>query len=298
MAESGEAAAMMVWFDKIFRRMTAWQVHAFCWAFIFFLGLLDYRTGVEASFSVFYLLPISVVAWYVKNPSCYAYSVLAAIVWDASNVLAGEVLSMPIFYVWNGTVRLAFFLTVSSLLQQLRALLDRERELSRRDYRTGLLNTRAFREALEAEHSRSTRKERPLGLAFIDLDNFKKVNDEMGHAEGDRVLVEVARTLEKHLRRSDIIARMGGDEFAVILPECSLVDAGQVAEKLVSCLRELSARESWPVTASVGVVVNETPAAQDNLTALVRSSDHLMYRVKEQGRNSFVVEPYSTAIHA
>lgn len=289
---------MTIWFDRIFRRMTAWQIHAFSLAFIFFLGMLDYRTGVEASFSVFYLLPISVVAWYITNPVCYAYSFLAAIVWDASNVLAGEVLSMPIFYVWNGTVRLAFFLTVSSLLQQLRRLLEKERELSRRDYRTGLLNTRAFREALEAEHSRSTRKERSLGLAFIDLDHFKKVNDEMGHAEGDRVLVEVARTLESNLRRSDVIARMGGDEFAVILPECSLEDAALVADKLVNCLRDLSARESWPITGSVGVVVNETPSSSDNLTALVRSSDHLMYRVKEQGRNSFVVESYTTAVHA
>lgn len=284
---------MMVWFDRIFRRLATWQIHIFSVAFISFLGLIDYQTGVEVSFSVFYLLPISIVAWYIKNRSCYGYSVLAAVVWDTSNVLAGEVLSLPIFYIWNGTVRLAFFLTVSSLLQQLRALLDRERELSRRDYRTGLLNARAFGEALQAEHSRSARKERPLGLAFIDLDRFKKVNDEMGHAEGDRVLVEVARTLEAHLRRSDTIARMGGDEFAVILPECSLGDAGLVAEKLVDCLRQLSLRESWPVTASVGVVVNEAPATSDDLAALVRSSDHLMYRVKERGRDSFLVESYS-----
>lgn len=283
---------MIVRFDRFFRKMKSWQVHVFSLFFILMLGYLDYSTGVEASFSVFYLLPISVVAWYIPNHSCYLYSLLAAIIWDYSNVLAGEFLSLPVLYFWNGIVRLFFFLTVSDLLQRLRRLLDRERALSRRDHCTGLWNSRAFLETLKAEHSRSARTSRPLGLAFIDLDHFKSVNDTMGHAEGDRVLVEVAHTLKENLRRSDVIARMGGDEFAIILPECDIDDAHQVAEKLVNCLRALSAQQGWPVTASVGVIVHEIPHPSDDLADLVRRSDHLMYQVKEQGRDSFLVCPY------
>jgi diguanylate cyclase (GGDEF)-like protein len=280
-------------FDRILRHRTALQLHVLCLFLVLFLGYVDFLTGPELSFSVFYLLPIGVMAWYVPSRACYIYSVFAAVVWDTSNILAGEELSLAVFYLWNGFVRLAFFLTVSTLLRRLHRLLQRERDLSRKDFCTGLLNARAFFEALAAEHSRSARKGRPLGLAFIDLDKFKKVNDEKGHAEGDRVLVMVARALQANLRRSDVIARMGGDEFAIILPECSLQDARGVAAKLVTCVSDLSAREGWPVTASVGMVVQESPAPTDDLDHFLKSSDVLMYQVKEQSRNSFLVQSYA-----
>ena len=263
-------------------------MHLLCSLAILGLGYLDYETGVEASFSVFYLLPISVMAWYVDSRACYLYSFIAAVVWDYSNVLAGEVLSLPVFYLWNGSVRLAFFLTVSSLLRQLRELLKREREFSRRDYRTGLWNARAFKEHLAVEHVRALRDGHPFSLAFLDLDHFKSVNDTMGHEEGDRVLLEVAQTLKATLRRSDIIARMGGDEFVVILPDCAIESAKQVADKIVHSIRGMSQQHNWPVTASVGVLVHSTPQRDDNLKELLRLSDELMYRVKQQGRDSFI----------
>lgn len=280
---------MLVAFDRVLRRLTPAQVHLACSVVILVLGTLDYQTGVEASFSVFYLLPISVMAWYVNSPACYFYSLVAAVVWDYANVLAGEVLSHPIFYVWNGSVRLAFFLTVSSLLRQLRAQLDREREFSRRDYRTGLWNARAFKEALAVEHTRALRQKTSLSLAFLDLDHFKSVNDTKGHDEGDRVLAQVADTLKAIVRRSDVIARLGGDEFVIVLPGCDSAAAEQIGEKLVQAIRTMSKEQGWPVTASVGVLVHPDPRAEDDLKALVRLSDQLMYRVKEQGRDSFVV---------
>ena len=280
--------------DRALRKLRPIQVHLLCSLSILGLGYLDYETGVEASFSVFYLLPISVMAWYVRSTACYYYSLIAAVVWDYSNVLAGEVLSLPVFYIWNGSVRLAFFLTVSSLLRQLRRQLDREREFSRRDYRTGLWNARAFKEALSVEHARAIRSKHAFSLAFLDLDHFKTVNDTMGHEEGDRVLHEVAQTLTSQLRRSDVIARLGGDEFVVILPNCGLESATQVGEKLVSIIREMSRVQSWPVTASVGVLVHSNPQRDDNLKELLRLSDELMYRVKQQGRNSFVVAESGT----
>lgn len=279
----------MIYLDRVLRKLKPLQVHLLCSLAILGLGYLDYETGVEASFSVFYLLPISVMAWYVNSYACYLYSVMAAIVWDYSNVLAGEVLSLPAFYIWNGSVRLAFFLTVSSLLRQLRDLLRREREFSRRDYRTGLWNARAFKEHLAMEHLRALRHEQPFSLAFLDLDHFKAVNDTMGHEEGDRVLLQVAETLKAGLRRSDIIARLGGDEFVVILPDCGLEAAKQVAEKIVHSIREMSQKHDWPVTASVGVLVHSSPQRDDNLKDLLRLSDELMYRVKQKGRDSFIV---------
>lgn len=280
---------MIVFFDRVLSKLSSSQIHLLCTLAILGLGFLDYHTGVEASFSVFYLLPISVMAWYVRSFACYIYSIVAAVVWDYSNVLAGEVLSHPAFYLWNGTVRLAFFLTVSSLLRQLREQLAREREFSRRDYRTGLWNARAFKEALAVEHVRALRQNEPFSLAFLDLDHFKSVNDTRGHEEGDRVLAYVADTLTSSLRRSDVIARLGGDEFVIILPGCDGEAASQVGDKLVKSIRRMSQDNDWPVTASVGVLVHSSPQRGDDLKALLRLSDDLMYRVKQQGRDSYVV---------
>ena len=281
---------MIEQFDRYFRGRKPWQIHIFCVGFILLLGWFDYATGFEASSSVFYLLPVSLSAWYLQGNACYFYSIFAAMVWDSANFLAGESYSHPAFFVWNGIVRAIFFVTTATLLQRLRGLLTRERKMSRIDHLTGLSNTRAFHEALNNEHARSIRSEQSLGVAVLDLDKFKKVNDQMGHAEGDRVLVSVAKTLKSQLRRTDTIARIGGDEFAVLLPHCGLDDARNVAEKLLSSLRELSQERAWPVGVSIGVVVLEHPSLSDKLDELLKHSDRLMYRVKEQGRNNFLVE--------
>ena len=276
--------------DGFLSRLTPLQLHSLCWVCIGLLGWIDYATGFEVSFSIFYLLPVSIAAWYCPGLSCYGYALASTCVWDFTNFLAGEEHLQAWVFVWNGFVRCGFFLISCSLIQRNRRALEREKTLSRRDFVTGLHNRRAFHEALAAEHSRSARKDRPIAVAMIDLDHFKQVNDEMGHEEGDRVLLEVARTLQLHLRKSDFIARLGGDEFAVILPECSMHDAEQVASKLVQCLRELGAREGWPVTASLGVVVQEHPRANDPLAMLLKASDEVMYAVKAQGRNSYKVQ--------
>lgn len=282
----------MDWLDRTISRWRAWQVHLFCLLLTAGLGAVDYYSGFEASFSVFYLMPLSTAAWYLRGGEGYVYSVLAALVWTLSNVLAGESLSHPALYWWNGAVRSGFFLIVCHLLRKLRVLLDRERQLSRRDHLTGLLNVRAFSEALTAELARAARGTAPLGLAFIDLDRFKEVNDAKGHSEGDRVLVEVARCLGANLRRSDTIARMGGDEFGIILPECTVDNVGLVGQKLLQRLRELSLMQGWPVSASIGVVVREGPSSDDRAEELIRQADNLMYRAKEQGRDSLVVDLY------
>jgi diguanylate cyclase (GGDEF)-like protein len=265
-------------------------LHLLCLFMIASLGVLDHLTGFEFSFSIFYLGPIYLASWYLRGPACYVYSFLAAGVWGGSNFLAGETLSHPMIHVWNGLVRLGFFALTAYLVQRLRRLFDREREMSRRDYQTGLLNGAGFQERLLAEHSRSVRKGRPLGLVFIDLDNFKSVNDTLGHAEGDRVLTSVAATLKRQLRLSDSVARLGGDEFAVILPECPKEHLNVVAAKLVESVRELSKENGWPVSASVGGIVLDSPKGDDDLKAFLKSADELMYRVKEKGRDGYLIE--------
>lgn len=275
-------------FERL-EKAPAWKIHLLGILGLVVMGVADYATGFELSFSFFYLMPIYLVAWYLPAPTCYLYSLLAAAVWGYSNFLAGEIFSSPVINFWNSAVRLGFFALTSYLLQKIRGQFNREREMSRRDHQTGLLNGAGFHKTLQIEHSRSVRSGKPIGLLFIDLDHFKSVNDSLGHAEGDRVLTAVAQSLERHLRLSDSVARLGGDEFAVILPECPRTELETVAAKLTQCVRDLSRQENWPVTASIGGLVLEEPKNSDDLKTFLKTSDALMYRVKEKGRDGYLI---------
>lgn len=290
--ETCEGGCMLGRLDRLFDGAKPPVLHGTAIAFVSILGWIDYVTGYELSFSLFYLLPIALVAWYSSGPACYVYGMGAAVVWGYSNYLAGEPYSHIGYHFWNPAIRVCFFFITSVLLQKVRMLLDREKDLSRKDHRTGLLNGAGFEETFLQEHSRSVRQSHSMGLIFIDLDKFKFVNDTLGHAEGDKVLVSVAKALCANLRLSDRVGRLGGDEFAVILPETRLEDLESVAAKLVECVSELSRREGWPVTASVGAVHLENPQPADDLKRFLSLCDQLMYRVKHQGRNGHLVESW------
>ena len=151
---------------------------------------------------------------------------------------------------------------------------------------TNLPNRRAFEDALQREFSRSTRYTRPLSLLVIDIDHFKKINDVHGHLAGDAALRQFATVLKANLRRDDVAGRMGGEEFAVLLPEIDDVGAKLTAEKL----RQLTARHRFefeeavmPLTISIGVATR-TPSDQDPME-IYRRGDELLFTAKRTGRN-------------
>jgi diguanylate cyclase (GGDEF)-like protein len=161
------------------------------------------------------------------------------------------------------------------------------KELTRLDTLTGLANRRGFYEALENEWARKVRYQHPLTLAYVDLDNFKQVNDLHGHSMGDKLLTRVATTIRENLRKTDTVARMGGDEFAVLLPETGAAEAESVLRKMQQVLQEKIASEGWKVTLSIGGVTHV--AAQNSADEMVRQADELMYAVKAGGKNSLSI---------
>jgi diguanylate cyclase (GGDEF)-like protein len=169
------------------------------------------------------------------------------------------------------------------LYRSLLALYLKERELSRRDNKTGALNDRAFRELLTYEIKRSRRNVAPLTLVSLDLDGFKAVNDDLGHATGDLVLKVVTWTMQGTLREIDSVARLGGDEFALLLPETNADNAGLVLDKLQSALKNAMAAYQWTVTFSVGVVTFKTPPATADY--MIDMADKTMLTVKRTGKN-------------
>ena len=165
----------------------------------------------------------------------------------------------------------------------------RMRERAERDALTGLRNRRAFDSELAAERARFERYGRPLSLMILDLDLFKNINDTHGHEAGDAALQAVAAIVEKEIRDVDIAARMGGEEFVVLLPETVLSHATEVAERLRAAIERTDFQ--WrgtrvPLRASLGVSACPTCVADPR--ALLRSADAALYQAKALGRNRVV----------
>ena len=163
------------------------------------------------------------------------------------------------------------------------------------DELTGLVNRRRFMTALETETARTSRL-RPPSLILADLDDFKRVNDRFGHPVGDELLQEFARALLDHVRDIDIPARLGGEEFAVLLPETPVDGASAVAERLQRFLAAtpllVKNGHSIHATASFGVAELVEGEAGDEL---LRRADAALYRAKDEGKNQVVVAEASAA---
>ncbi len=255
------------------------------------VGIIDFLTGYELAFSLFYLLPICTLTWFTGRPLGIVACLSSAIVWLLADITAGSSYSHPVVYAWNTIIRLSFFFIVTFLLSALKKSLELERELAHTDYLTGALNSRFFFEFLQMEIDRFRRYQRPFSLAYIDLDNFKDVNDRFGHMTGDQVLRTVVTQTKSRLRKTDVVARLGGDEFALLLPETDQESARVAISKIQSGLLQDMQKNLWPITISMGVLTCVAlPPTRDEL---VRTADNLMYAAKRGGKNAIEYLTYS-----
>jgi len=260
-------------------------------ALIGVVGILDFLTGYEFAFSLFYLIPISLVTWLTDQRLGIVASIVSTIVWIISDVASENPYSHPVIYAWNTFMGFGFFVVVTLLLSKLRSALEHERELARTDYLTGAVNSRVFYDLLQSEINRSQRYKNPFTIAYIDLDNFKTVNDELGHATGDQVLSFVVNQVRKHLRKTDVVARIGGDECALLLPESKQESAQVVLSKLHCDILSEMQKSNWPVTLSIGVLtcIDAPHTAEE----AVRMADDLMYSVKRSSKNAIKYVTYT-----
>ena len=255
------------------------------------VGILDYLTGYELSFSLFYLIPIALLSWFVSSQVGIVVSFLSAGLWLVVDILAGARYTIPAIYLWNTLIRLAFFhLTV--LLISVGKALERERTFARTDYITGTTNTRFFHVLAQREIDRSVRHQTPLTVAFLDVDNFKLINDQFGHTTGDKVLGAIAANMQRHLRKTDLVARVGGDEFVLLLPETGTEAAQIVISKMQRKLLDEMWLNQWPVTFSIGVMTFSTPP--DSVDQIMNMADKLMYSVKNSGKDNISYATHPT----
>lgn len=178
--------------------------------------------------------------------------------------------------------RIWFYRDVTELQRMTDELIHR----SLTDSLTGIANRRALFEALKKEYVRAQRYAYPLSVLMLDLDHFKQVNDRFGHATGDAVLREFVEILRPEIRDSDYFVRMGGEEFSILLPECSLTSARQLAERLCQTVAAHtfdSPEGNFSVTVSIGVAtITEIDVTPD---LLLKRADQCLYAAKSEGRN-------------
>lgn len=259
-----------------------------CSALVILIGFLDYITGEEISFSLFYLVPVSLATWRTCRWIGILFCVFSAITWFYTDIKSGHVYSHSAIPYWNAFVRLCFFIIVSSLLVKLRSSLVHEKELSRRDALTGLLNMRAFYDLASIEINRSRRFKRPFTVAYMDVDNFKMVNDKFGHEVGNVLLMSIAEILKDNMRAIDLTARLGGDEFVLLLGETGRESAHIVLSKLQEQILDVLERNRWPATLSIGAVTYNKPP--DTVDDMLKKADSLMYSAKNGGKNKMLYE--------
>lgn len=247
------------------------------------LGVFDYLTGNEVVSSLFYFVPIGLVTLGVSQRYGLFVSFISALTLLVAEIFAGQTYSHPILYFLNTLIRTVFYSFVTYLVAALHKSQKEERLAARTDFVTGAVNARCFNELLKMEIDRIRRYPHPFTVVFIDIDDFKVVNDLFGHQIGDFVLRAIASELKSQLRKSDIVARVGGDEFALLLPATARAEAEIVLYKVHSNLGEAMKQGNWPVTFSMGAVTCITPpyAAEQ----LINLADELMYAVKNSTKN-------------
>ncbi len=238
------------------------------------------------------------LAWVVIASACFfplkltaAHGIFAVAIYGLAAELSPTesptpaMLSLAMF---AGTMSVVAVI-MNGLTAQLNQLMERLEAAARTDPLTDLLNRRAFQETFDAELARTSRTGDQLGLIVLDLDGFKAYNDRHGHPAGDRALQRLALVLEHCMRAVDRIARVGGEEFAILAPECDTAGAMAVAERVRRAVEVEFGRPDEALTASFGVVSTGGGSMRSELVA---AADRALYEAKDTGRNRIVAASY------
>lgn len=248
------------------------------------VGLIDYLTGFDISMSFFYIGPVGLVTWYAGRQQGFILASLAGIVLFFLATFSTHVYSHPAILYWNLLLELAYYLVIVILISKVYTSIAFEKRLARTDPLTNIPNRLMFIEQLHSCFLFAERSKDPFSLAYIDVDNFKHINDTYGHAQGDSVLHALAAILCTHLRRTDTVARLGGDEFALLLPNTGSAGARELIYKIQPSIQEVFQIYPFTITISIGVVTFETLPA--TYSEAIKVADALMYTVKQNGRNA------------
>ena len=250
------------------------------------IGFLDYWSGPEISSAIFYLLPVALTAYCSHRHVATLAAFYSAFVWLLTDVVSGNEYSSYWVLLWNSGSRLLIFLIVAKAIHYIWTQERYYRQLAHIDELTGVLNRRGLLGRTQEELLRARRFGREFSIAYIDVDDFKQVNDRFGHDSGDALLKKIAAVLREKVRATDFVGRLGGDEFAVLFVETGQPEVKHVMQKCFAALNLLNGRDGWPVSFSVGVVTYRDFSVE--VSDLIGRADGWMYKVKQNGKNNVV----------
>lgn len=256
------------------------------------IAAVDLWTGDEIPLMILYLPAIFLCCWVQHLSVGVALSLACATLWIFDDLFMIErSANLPHKY-WLTVVHILFFTVVAVMTWRLRLAQEREYRLARTDALTGLLNRKAFVETAQEVIARAQRGGGPLAVAYLDCDNFKQVNDQLGHATGDSLLAKVAEVATANVRPVDSVARLGGDEFACLLPDTSEEEALRVVTQMKQELDRHMGKHAWPVGFSIGLAAFVVPPP--SVDQLIGTADELMYQAKNNEKGTLVTTAIST----
>lgn len=256
-------------------------------------GLTVFKLTVGHSVTVidFLFIPVVGVGWFATSR---VYGYVVAVVAAGSSIfvaMAAETQASVTAAVASGIARLILYLVVLAVLGMMRRERAGDQRAAATDQLTATANDRAFRATVQAEAARARRHGSRLSLAYLDIDDFKTINDGLGHAEGDKVLMEVGHMLRAAVRSTDVVGRLGGDEFAVLLPETGDAAARHVMDRVLGEIGRLRTSDGGRLSCSVGLVTYATPP--ESAKELLEAADRLMYKAKNAGKDRLEQAEYA-----
>jgi diguanylate cyclase (GGDEF)-like protein len=255
-------------------------------ALIVAIAVFKITLGHDIPVADFFLIPVAGVGWlagsrvygYVAGVCAAFASVVIAVVGLATAPLGGAVAA--------AIARLLLYVVILEVLGAMRRMQVQREEEARTDHQTGVANARAFEALASAEIKRSRRGGGPLSLLYLDVDDFKNVNDRFGHTAGDGVLAHVSHMMRVSVRVNDVVARLGGDEFVVLMPGPDRFAAVSVARRMREELARVTTPDGASVHCSIGLATLLQPPR--SVDELISAADTLMYRAKEAGKDRIV----------
>lgn len=242
------------------------------YADIFFLS--------EKAFLVLpYVLIMSVNAFFIGRSAGLFFSVLSVFFLVISRVFLYAHLSFIIYA--DIMIKSIFIFIQLWLILLIKKLYARVESLSLTDQLTGLYNSRGFEFLAEYEIRANVRRSEIFSTVFMDVDNFKEVNDTKGHPEGDKVLCSLGTAIKESIRKTDIPARLGGDEFSIMLPSTSIERISEIIDRISKRFRDVCIENGWKTTLSIGVISTDK---EISVPELIEKTDVLMYKAKSSGK--------------
>ncbi|MBI5778084.1 MAG: diguanylate cyclase [Planctomycetes bacterium] len=269
---------------KFLSRQPKWLVFILGLLVIAVIHIIDYSSVKGMVFSPFYLLPIYLATWFVGTWAGIVMSVVSSISWLVHDVNEGYAYAGPVITYWNMVARLLLYFIVTHILSALKASLHHERRLARSDNLTGVSNNLDFTEITANMMARANQEKKPLSVAFLDVDDFKSINDRFGHSAGDKLLRLAAEAIRKNIRPTDLVSRNGGDEFVILIADSGADEAREIVQRVNRGLLSAMKENKFDTTFSIGLVTcNTMPCSLDEMLKL---ADNLMYQAKAGGKNS------------